>query len=193
MLCKRHRVESAGFRCIGHESWSAPCAHVQMRAAFALPLASRSAVVPVTTETWRNSHATATGTSRRRIFDTSVDQLSAGTEAGQASIEHVSKLVRNVPCVNSIEMSPSQETCGTPVGARGKPFCGFPRSGGRVLCVHGSGSVHRLFVIDRPPARSAHQGGCVDRSAATGDSRLRGGRVRLARMAVAWPQASASR
>ena len=36
----------------------------------------------------------------------------------------------------------------TPVEARGKLFCGFPRSGGRVLGVHGSGSFHRLVVID---------------------------------------------
>jgi hypothetical protein len=33
-----------------------------------------------------------------------------------------------------------------------KPFCGFPRSGGRVLCVHGSGSFHRLFTV-APRAR----------------------------------------
>src|SRR5262249_31178861 len=31
------------------------------------------------------------------------------------------------------------------VGAVGnRVLCGFPRSGGRVLCVHGSGSVHAL-------------------------------------------------
>ena len=33
-----------------------------------------------------------------------------------------------------------------PVGACGKRvLCSFPRSGGRVLCVHGSGGFHRLF------------------------------------------------
>jgi hypothetical protein len=29
-------------------------------------------------------------------------------------------------------------------------LCGFPRSGGRVLCVHGAGSVHALVHFTRP-------------------------------------------
>src|SRR5919108_5224082 len=44
----------------------------------------------------------------------------------------VSRLFRNVPVLNSLEMSPwSIRTM--PVEARGKLSCSFPRSGGRVL------------------------------------------------------------
>jgi hypothetical protein len=78
VLCKRQRAESAGLRCIGHEPWSAPCAQVQTMSPADALLMDRRTAVPATTDTWTNSHATATGTSRRRIFATSVDQLSAG-------------------------------------------------------------------------------------------------------------------
>jgi len=53
----------------------------------------------------------------------------------------VSTRNRNVPLLSEIEMSPS--------GSGGlwalveNPLWGFPRSGGRGLCVHGSGRVHR--------------------------------------------------
>ncbi len=52
---------------------------------------------------------------------------------------------------------------------RGKPCCGFPRSGGRALRVHGSGSVHRLFVIDPRPATAGRRDGCLCTSDATDD------------------------
>jgi hypothetical protein len=43
-----------------------------------------------------------------------------------------------------------------PVVAVENPFLGFPRSGGRVLGVHGFGSFHRRFfgrenIVDTPP------------------------------------------
>ena len=53
VLCIWQRAESAGFRCIGHEPWSAPCAHVHTRSDAALPVATRRMVVPVTTDTCR--------------------------------------------------------------------------------------------------------------------------------------------
>src|SRR5580704_4207316 len=52
---------------------------------------------------------------------------------GQTAL--LSTLVRNVPVLNSLEMSPSEreKENDLPVEARGKLFCSFPRSGGRAL------------------------------------------------------------
>jgi hypothetical protein len=49
---------------------------VHTRSTSEAPAASSNAVNPVATDTWRKSHATATGTMRRRIFDTKLDQTS---------------------------------------------------------------------------------------------------------------------
>jgi hypothetical protein len=63
VLCRRQRAESFGLPCMGHEPWSAPCAHVQTISEAELPAASTTIVVPVTINTWRNSQAAVTGTS----------------------------------------------------------------------------------------------------------------------------------
>ena len=34
-------------------------------------------------------------------------------------------------------------------GSSWKPVCGFQRAVGRVLCVHGPGSLHNLFMAER--------------------------------------------
>lgn len=96
MLCKRQRAESAGLRCIGHEPWSAPCAQVQTMSPADALLMDRRTAGPATTDTWTNSHATATGTSRRRIFATSADQLSAGLKGRQATHRHRRQVVAPV-------------------------------------------------------------------------------------------------
>jgi DNA polymerase III delta prime subunit len=64
----------------------------------------------------------------------------------------MSTLVRNVPTLNSIEMSPGccpWTLCET-------RSVRFARSGGRVLGVHRSDGVHGL-VIDRPTTHRAHR------------------------------------
>lgn len=70
VLCKRHRVESAGVPCMGHEPWSAPSAHVHTMSDIERPAASTVMVVPVTTRTCRDSQVAVNGMSRRLNFAT---------------------------------------------------------------------------------------------------------------------------
>ena len=98
VLRRRHCVESAGFPCIGHEPWSAPCAHVQTMSVAEAPTVIRKMLVPAATHTWSNSHDTASGTRRHRILDTDVDQLNHGYRSGSSRALKV--CVAAKPCID---------------------------------------------------------------------------------------------